>query len=52
MIEDGFETPGERELADHVAGLLTPHKRPRVVRYLDALPRNAMGKVTKATLGS
>ena len=31
--------------------LLTPHKRPREVRYLDALPRNAMGKVTKATLG-
>ena len=44
--------PGERELADHVASLLTPHKRPRVVRYLDELPRNAMGKVTKATLGS
>jgi malonyl-CoA/methylmalonyl-CoA synthetase len=42
--------PGERELADHVARLLTPHKRPREVRYLDELPRNAMGKVTKAAL--
>ena len=42
--------PGEQELADHVARLLTPHKRPREVRYLDALPRNAMGKVTKKTL--
>jgi malonyl-CoA/methylmalonyl-CoA synthetase len=52
VVEDGHDPPGERELADHVAGLLTPHKRPRVVRYLDALPRNAMGKVTKATLGS
>ena len=41
-----------QELVDHVARLLTPHKRPRDVRYLDALPRNAMGKVTKATLGS
>ena len=29
-----------------------PTSGPRVVRYLDALPRNAMGKVTKATLGS
>ena len=44
------DKPGEKELADHVARLLTPHKRPREVRYLDALPRNAMGKVTKKTL--
>ncbi len=35
-----------------MARLLTPHKRPREVRYLDELPRNAMGKVTKATLGN
>jgi malonyl-CoA/methylmalonyl-CoA synthetase len=46
------ERPSERELADHVARLLTPHKRPREVRYLDALPRNAMGKVTKAKLSA
>jgi malonyl-CoA/methylmalonyl-CoA synthetase len=52
VVEDGFDPPGERELADHVAGLLTPHKRPRDVRYLQALPRNAMGKVTKSTLGT
>ena len=39
-----------RELADHVARLLTPHKRPRVVRYVEALPRNAMGKVQKKLL--
>jgi malonyl-CoA/methylmalonyl-CoA synthetase len=47
-------TPGARpsteELVDHVARLLTPHKRPRVVRFLDALPRNDMGKVTKRAL--
>jgi malonyl-CoA/methylmalonyl-CoA synthetase len=48
---DGAERPGEQELADHVARLLTPHKRPRVVRYLDELPRNAMGKVMKKALG-
>jgi malonyl-CoA/methylmalonyl-CoA synthetase len=52
VLEDGASRPEARELEDHVAALLTPHKRPRVVRYLDALPRNAMGKVTKATLGS
>jgi malonyl-CoA/methylmalonyl-CoA synthetase len=43
--------PSQQELADHVARLLTPHKRPREVRYIEELPRNAMGKVTKAKLG-
>ncbi|GLY41312.1 fatty-acyl-CoA synthase [Amycolatopsis sp. NBRC 101858] len=45
------EPPAADELADHVAKLLAPHKRPRVVRYLDALPRNDMGKVMKRALG-
>jgi malonyl-CoA/methylmalonyl-CoA synthetase len=43
-------TVAERDLIDHVARLLAPHKRPREVRFLDALPRNAMGKVRKAEL--
>jgi malonyl-CoA/methylmalonyl-CoA synthetase len=34
----------------HIAGLLSSHKRPRIVRFLDALPRNAMGKVEKRKL--
>jgi malonyl-CoA/methylmalonyl-CoA synthetase len=51
IVPAGDDKPAEQELADHVARLLTPHKRPREVRYLDELPRNAMGKVTKATLG-
>ncbi len=38
------------ELADHVATLLAPHKRPREVRFVAALPRNDMGKVVKARL--
>ncbi|MDQ0796552.1 acyl-CoA synthetase [Streptomyces sp. B1I3] len=44
--------PGEQELADHVAALLAPHKRPRVVRHLDALPRNELGKIMKRSLGA
>ncbi|MFI5470069.1 acyl-CoA synthetase [Streptomyces cacaoi] len=44
--------PAEGELADHVARRLAPHKRPRVVRYLDALPRNDMGKIMKRALPS
>ena len=42
--------PEERELADHVARLLTPHKRPRIVRFVESLPRNEMGKVVKRAL--
>ncbi|MFG2321466.1 acyl-CoA synthetase [Streptomyces sp. NPDC048568] len=42
--------PALETLADHVAARLAPHKRPRVVRYLDALPRNDMGKIMKRAL--
>lgn len=37
-------------LTELVASQLTPHKRPREVRFVDALPRNAMGKVMKPRL--
>ncbi|MDT9698110.1 acyl-CoA synthetase [Streptomyces sp. P17] len=43
--------PTAEELADHVARRLAPHKRPRVVHHLDALPRNDMGKIMKRALG-
>jgi malonyl-CoA/methylmalonyl-CoA synthetase len=46
---DGAEVD-ERSLVDHVALVLTPHKRPREVRFVDALPRNALGKVQKGLL--
>jgi malonyl-CoA/methylmalonyl-CoA synthetase len=44
--------PSAGEVTDHVAQLLSPHKRPRVVRYLDSLPRNDMGKVMKRALSA
>ncbi|MFI6096298.1 acyl-CoA synthetase [Lentzea sp. NPDC051213] len=42
--------PAASELVDHVARLLTPHKRPRLVRFVESLPRNDMGKVMKRAL--
>jgi len=45
----GGETD-ERTLIDHVASLLSVHKRPREIRRVDHLPRNAMGKVQKQQL--
>ncbi|WP_432080751.1 acyl-CoA synthetase [Streptomyces sp. WAC 04229] len=47
---DPAAPPALETLADHVAARLAPHKRPRVVRYLDALPRNDMGKIMKRAL--
>ncbi|HEY0229501.1 MAG TPA: acyl-CoA synthetase [Mycobacterium sp.] len=38
------------ELINYVAQELSIHKRPREVRLVDALPRNAMGKVMKKEL--
>ena len=37
-------------LVQHVADLLAPHKRPRVITRVDELPRNALGKVQKKRL--
>ncbi len=47
VVADGVP---ERELIDFVAAHLSVHKRPRVVRFLDSLPRNAMGKPLKKLL--
>ena len=37
-------------LIDHVAARLSVHKRPRDIRVVESLPRNAMGKVQKRAL--
>ncbi|MFC9893884.1 acyl-CoA synthetase [Nocardia sp. NPDC127579] len=42
--------PVEERLIAHVADQLSVHKRPREIRVVDALPRNAMGKVQKKLL--
>lgn len=49
---DAQQPPTAEELATHVAQQLAPHKRPREVRLLDALPRNDMGKIMKRSLKS
>jgi malonyl-CoA/methylmalonyl-CoA synthetase len=46
----GGSPPVADKLIEHVGGQLAPHKRPREVRFVDALPRNAMGKVMKKQL--
>lgn len=40
----------ERSLVAFVSERLASYKRPRVVRFVDELPRNALGKVLKHEL--
>lgn len=47
---DPGSPPSPDALADHVAAQLAPHKRPRTVRFLEALPRNDLGKIMKRSL--
>jgi fatty acid CoA ligase FadD36 len=47
VVASGVSEP---ELIEFVAGRLSVHKRPRRIRFLEALPRNAMGKLRKAEL--
>ena len=44
------DSVGEDELVRHVGQHLSRHKRPRAIVFVDALPRNAMGKVDKTRL--
>ncbi len=52
VVAAGEPPPAADTLAEHVTRLLAPHKRPRVVHYLPALPRNEMGKVCKSELST
>jgi acyl-CoA synthetase (AMP-forming)/AMP-acid ligase II len=40
----------EADVLEFLTGRLAAYKRPRSVQFIDALPRNAMGKVQKAEL--
>jgi fatty acid CoA ligase FadD36 len=48
VVADGVSGP---DLIDFVARTLSAHKRPREIRFVGTLPRNAMGKVQKRRLG-
>jgi acyl-coenzyme A synthetase/AMP-(fatty) acid ligase len=47
VVADGVDG---RDLIAFVAERLSAHKRPRIVHLVEALPRNAMGKVIKTRL--
>jgi acyl-coenzyme A synthetase/AMP-(fatty) acid ligase len=52
VLRDGRE-PGDelaRELQEHVKAETAPYKYPRVVEFVDALPKTASGKIRRALL--
>ncbi|HXX89838.1 MAG TPA: AMP-binding protein [Acidimicrobiales bacterium] len=50
VVADG-PAPPAGDLLAFAAARLAPYKRPRQVHFVDALPRNAMGKVVRGALG-
>jgi len=49
IVPDGPPPPAD-ELLAFAAERLAPYKRPRLIRFVDALPRNALGKVKRGEL--
>ncbi|MEZ7239518.1 acyl-CoA synthetase [Rhodococcus sp. GXMU-t2271] len=49
VLRDGADTD-ENELIDHVKQRLAPFKVPKLVRFVDTLPRNQSGKLLKREL--
>jgi malonyl-CoA/methylmalonyl-CoA synthetase len=50
IVADGT-APSAEDLAVYTDGQLAAYKRPRIVHVVDALPRNALGKVVRSELG-
>ena len=49
VLADGT-SPSEEEIVDHCRNRLAPYKAPKQVIFVDALPRNALGKIQKVML--
>ena len=52
VLRDGYAASDAlvRELQDHVKSQTAPYKYPRIVDFVDELPKTASGKVRRAAL--
>ena len=52
VLRDGHPATDQtkRALQEHVKALTAPYKYPRIVEFVDALPKTATGKVSRALL--
>lgn len=49
VLHDG-ETMDEREVVEHCEANMAPYKRPKVVEFVDTLPKSATGKILRREL--
>jgi acyl-CoA synthetase (AMP-forming)/AMP-acid ligase II len=49
VLKPGYQLTAEEVIA-HCTQHLASYKKPRIVEFVDALPRNAAGKVLKRVL--
>jgi long-chain acyl-CoA synthetase len=49
VVAEGEELT-EREIADHCTDTMAPYKRPRIVEFVQTLPKSATGKVLRTEL--
>ncbi|MDX6638420.1 MAG: acetyl-CoA synthetase, partial [Solirubrobacterales bacterium] len=51
VLREGEGSPElATELQDHVKAITAPYKFPRIVEFVDALPKTASGKIKRAEL--
>ena len=52
VLSEGFEGTDEltRELQTYVKRLTAPYKYPRVVHYVESLPKTVSGKISRAQI--
>jgi len=52
IVKSGTADLTEEALKEHCSRLLSPHKRPKLIRFADALPKSHYGKVQRGKVRS
>ena len=52
VVKPGVDAPSEQEIIEFTTGRLASYKKPRIVRFVEALPCNPSGKILKRELRS
>ena len=50
VVTEGEDAPAPEEIIDFAKEYLAPHKAPKDIAFIDAVPRNPAGKILKRTL--
>jgi acyl-CoA synthetase (AMP-forming)/AMP-acid ligase II len=50
VVTEGEDAPAPEEIIAFAKEYLAPHKAPKDIAFIDAVPRNPAGKILKRTL--